>query len=287
MAQKNDNNFLQKLKDIDLNEIFGSLNDIKIEDLKNINYKRLFYDLRKSKYTKPILGITFAGLLSVLVLIPKFEILVSTRKKLKQYRKESQNLPTKRSQLNETKKEFKEVEKIMKDVNDSFLRNNQLVFVTQLLNQVAKKSNVRVNSFSPIIKPDSSKLCKKSTIQQQSKKFKSKRNNQKSSQKGSSLENFYEVSLSSDYLDILKFLKLVQEYNVTVIPYCLEVESEKNIATQISNQDIKNESLIVPLDELGKPINVNGSNETDEIGASANLGKVISRIIFMIPSYTR
>ena len=36
MAQKNDNNFLQKLKDIDLNEIFGSLNDIKIDDLKNI-----------------------------------------------------------------------------------------------------------------------------------------------------------------------------------------------------------------------------------------------------------
>ena len=78
---------------------------------------------------------------------------------------------------------------------------------------------------------------------------------------------------------------LVQEYDVTVIPYCLEVESEINIATQISNQDIKNESLIIPLDELGKPIN--GSNETDEIGGSANLGKVISRIIFMIPSYAR
>lgn len=285
MAQKNDNNFLQKLKDIDLNEIFGSLNEIKIDDLKNINYKRLFYDIRKSKYTKPILGITFAGLLSVLVLIPKFELFVSTRKKLKQYRKESQNLPTKRSQLNKAKKEFKEVEKIMTDLNNSFLRNNQLVFVTQLLNEVAKKSNVRVNYFSPILKADSSKLCKKSTIQEQSKKFKSKLKNQNSSQKGSTLENFYEVSFSSDYLDILKFLNLVQEYNVTVIPYCLEVESEINIATQISNQNIKNESLIIPLDELGKPIN--GSNETDEIGESANLGKVISRIIFMIPSYTR
>tara|TARA_A100001035_G_C27724338_1_gene473592 strand:+ start:90 stop:947 length:858 start_codon:yes stop_codon:yes gene_type:complete len=285
LAQKNNNNFLEKLKNVDLNEILGSLNDIKIDDLKNINYKRLFYDIRKSKYTKPILGITFAGLLSVFVLIPKFELLVSTRKKLKQYRKESQNLPTKRFQLNNAKKEFKEVEKIMIDVNNSFLRNSQLVFVSQLLNEVAKKSNVRVNYFSPILKPDSSKLCRKSTIQQQSKKFKSKRKNQNSSQKGSIVENFYEVSFSSDYLDILKFLNLVQEYNVNVIPYCLEVESEINIATQISNQDIKNESLIIPLDELGKPIN--GSNETDEIGESANLGKVISRIIFKIPSYTR
>ena len=285
MAQKNDNNFLQKLNDIDLNEIFGSLKDIKIEDLKNINYKRLFYDIRKSKYTKPILGISFAGLLSVLVLIPKFELLVSTRKKLKQFRKESQNLPVKRSQLNKAQKEFKEVEKIMTDVNNSFLRTNQLVFVTQLLNEVAKKSNVRVTYFSPILNPDSSKLCKKSTIQKQSKKFKSRQKNQNSSQKGSTLENFYEVSFSSDYLDILKFLNLVQEYNVTVIPYCLEVESEINISTQISNQDIKNESLIIPLDELGQPIN--NLSKTDEIVESENLGKVITRIIFKIPSYTR
>ena len=91
MAQKNNNNFLQKLKDIDLNEIFGSLNDLKIEDLKNINYKRLFYDIRKSKYSKPTLGITFAGFLTVLVLIPKFELLVSTRQKLKEFRQESQS----------------------------------------------------------------------------------------------------------------------------------------------------------------------------------------------------
>lgn len=285
MAQKNDNNFLQKLKDIDLNDIFGSLNDLKIEDLKNINYKRLFYDIRKSKYTKPILGITFAGLLSIFVLVPKFELLISTRKKLKQFRKESQNLPTQRSQLNKAKKEFKEVEKIMADVNNSFLRNNQLVFITQLFNEVAKKSNVKVTYFSPLLNPDSSKLCRKSTIQKQSKKFKSRQKNQNSSQKGSTLENFYEVSFSSDYLDILKFLNLVQEYNVTVIPYCLEVESEINISKQISNQDIENESLIIPLDESGKPIN--SSNETDEIGESANLGKVITRIIFKIPSYTR
>jgi len=285
LAQKNDNNFLQKLKDIDLNEIFGGFNDLKIEDLKNINYKRLFYDIRKSKYTKPILGITIAGLLSVLVLIPKFELLVSTRKKLKQFRKESQNLPYKRSQLKKEKKEFKEVEKIMTDVNNSFLRNNQLIFITKLLNEVAKKSNVRINSFSPILKPDSSKLCKKSTIQKQSKKFKLRQKKQNRSQKGSTLENFYEVSFSSDYLDILKFLNLVQEYNVTVIPYCLEVESELNITTQISNKDTKNESIIIPLDEVGRPIN--SSEEIEEIKENINLGKVITRIVFKIPSYTR
>ena len=36
---------------------------------------------------------------------------------------------------------------------------------------------------------------------------------------------------------------------------------------------------------IGKPINI--SNDTDEIGETSNLGKVITRIIFKIPSYTR
>ena len=285
MAQKNDNNFLQKLKDIDLNEILGSLNDLKIEDLRNINYKRLFYDVRKSKYSKPILGITFASILSVFVLIPKFQLLISTNRKLKQFRKESQDLPIKSSQLKKEKREFEEVEKMMTDVNNSFLRNNQLVFITNLLNEVAKKSNVNINFFSPINSPDSSKLCKKSTIQKKSKKFKSTLKKQNLSQKGSILEKFYEVSFSSDYLDIIRFLKLIQEYNVTVIPYCLEVESEQNISSQKSDKEPKNESLIIPLDELGNPINE--LNEIDELRETANLGKVSTTIIFKIPSFSR
>ena len=285
MAQKNNNNFLQKLKDIDLNEILGSLNDLKIEDLRNINYKRLFYDVRKSKYSKPILGITFASILSVFVLIPKFQLLISTNRKLKQFRKESQDLPIKSSQLKKEKREFEEVEKMMTDVNNSFLRNNQLVFITNLLNEVAKKSNVKINFFSPINSPDSSKLCKKSTIQKKSKKFKSTLKKQNLSQKGSILEKFYEVSFSSDYLDIIRFLKLIQEYNVTIIPYCLEVESEQNISSQKSDKEPKNESLIIPLDELGKPINE--LNEIDELRKTANLGKVSTTIIFKIPSFSR
>ena len=39
------------------------------------------------------------------------------------------------------------------------------------------------------------------------------------------------------------------------------------------------------MDELGKPIS--SSNEIDKIVDDANLGKVITRIIFKIPSYTR
>ena len=86
-------------------------------------------------------------------------------------------------------------------------------------------------------------------------------------------------------MDIIRFLKLIQEYNVTVIPYCLEVESEQNISSQKSDKEPKNESLIIPLDELGKPINE--LNEIDELRETANLGKVSTTIIFKIPSFSR
>ena len=229
MVQNNNKNFLysfsQKIKSIDLNEILEGFKEFKVEDLKNINYKRLFFDLKRSKYTKPTVGIISASLFFIFILIPKFELIIATRRKLKQYRTESQNLPIMLSKLKVEKQRFSEIEFMMEDVNNSFLRNEQIVFLTKLFNEAAKKSNIKINYFSPILNADSSKLCKQSTIQKKSKKFKSKNNNQSLSKKGSLQEKYYEVKFSSNYLDILKFLEVIQEYNLTIIPYCLEVES--------------------------------------------------------------
>ena len=289
MAQKNKKNFLksfsQKLKSIDLNAFLASLKGLKIEDLKNINYKRLFYDLRRSKYTKPTLGILSASLLVIFVLVPKFELIISTQRKLKQYKTESRNLPIKLSTLKIEKQRFEEIEAIMTDVNSSFLRNEQIVFITKLLNEAAKKSNIKINYFSPMLNADSSKLCKQSTIQKKSKKFKSKKNNQNLSKKGSLQEKYYEVNFSSDYLDIIKFLEVIQEYNVTLIPYCLEVESELDLSTNIAKENNRNDSIVIPLNELGDPIY--SDYEIRDISNSANLGKVLTRIIFKIPSFSR
>lgn len=289
MAQKNKKNPLkslsQKLNSIDLNAFLASLKGLKIEDLKNINYKRLFYDLRRSKYTKPTLGIFSASLLAIFVLVPKFELIISTQRKLKQYKTESRNLPIKLSDLKIEKQEFEEIEAIMTDVNSSFLRNEQIVFITKLLNEAAKKSNIKINYFSPMLNADSSKLCKQSTIQKKSKKFKSKKNNQNLSKKGSLQEKYYEVNFSSDYLDIIKFLEVIQEYNVTLVPYCLEVESELDLSTNIPKANNRNDSIVIPLNELGDPIY--SDYEIRDISNSTNLGKVLTRIIFKIPSFSR
>ena len=48
---------LKKLNEIDLNSFLENIKNLKIDDLKNINYKRFIYDIRNSQYLKPSVGI--------------------------------------------------------------------------------------------------------------------------------------------------------------------------------------------------------------------------------------
>ena len=278
-------NLSQKLKDINVNEILENLKDLKVEDIKNINYKRLFYDIRRSKFTKPALGILSSSLLLVLILLPSFELLISTIKKAKQYQNESINLQRKEAELIKENFKFEEIKTMMKDVNSSFLKNEQIIFISKLLNEASKKSNTKITYFSPIIKADNSRLCKSSLSQKTSRQFKTKRKKANKQVKGSLQTKYYEVKLDSDYLDIIQFLRDIQLYDVTIIPYCLEVESLLVIPKGISNKENINDSFIIPLNKSGLPIS--DENDTVQIDNSQNLGRVFARIIFKIPSYSR
>ena len=278
-------NFSQNFKDININEIFENLKTIKLEDFKNINYKRLLFDIRRSKYTKPTLGIVSASLILIFILLPSFEFLVASFKKAKQYKNESRDLPNKIEELKNENLRFEEVKTIMKDVNSSFIKNEQIIFITKLLNEASKRSNVNITYFSPILKADSAKLCKNSLSQKNSKKFKSKRNKSNKNVKGSLQNKYYEVKFNSDYLDIIEFLKEIQLYNVTIIPYCLEVESQLEIIKDSSDKKNNNDSFVIPLNESGTPIDKD--YDSKKIDKYPNLGKVFAKIIFKIPSDQR
>ena len=129
---------------------------------------------------------------------------------------------------------------------------NRFFLLLNYLMRASKKSNVKLNSFNPILKADKTKLCKISKIQKFNKDLKSKRRVNKINKKGSLEDKFFEVSFSSNYLDIVTFLKEIQIYDITVIPYCLEVSSEQ-FTTKKINKEPKNDSIIVPLDESGLP----------------------------------
>ena len=275
---------IKKIKEIDLNSILEELQNLKIDDLKNINYRRLFYDIRNSKYLKPTIGIFSASLVSIFVFIPAFETVNSSFKKAKKYQYEAKNLPNKISDLKNQSLKFKEIKTKMAKINSSFIRNDQIIFMVQLLNEAAKTTNVKINSFTPILRPESSKLCKVSTFQKKSKKFKSLKKPQLL-KKGLLADNYFEVTFKSDYLDIVEFLKEIQLYDVNVIPLCIEVNSQQKSIESISEINSEYDSLIIPLDKGGEPLI--SKNQVDKINNTPELGKVETRLVLKIPSLNK
>ena len=279
------NAFAKNLKEFDLNSFSENIKNLKIDDLKNINYKRLFYDIRNSQYLKPTVGIFSASLLTIFLLVPAIETINSSLKKAKKYKIESENLTTKINELKNKSLKFEEIKTKMDEINSSFLKNQQILFMAQLLNETSKKTNVNINSFTPIFRADSSKLCKTSSYQKKSKNFKSVKKKPNLVKKGSLKDNYFEATFKSDYLDIVEFLKEVQLYDVMLIPFCLEINSQEQLATSSSEKSKDKDSIIIPLNQEGLPLISN--NEIDIINNNPDLGEVETKIVFKIPSYNK
>lgn len=281
--QKYFNDFSKKIREFDFNVFQENIRNIKIQDLKNINFSRLIYDIRHSKYTKPVLGISTASALTILFLIPNIISLNKSLKKVRKYRNESINLQSKIQELKLEKDKYDEINKKINTINKSFLKNEDVVFIANLINEAAKKSNIKIQSFKPILNSDTSNLCKVSSSQKNSPKFTKQRKNISKSKKGSLVKKFYELTFSSDYMDSIQFLRDIQNYDVMLSFYCLEVESAQ--INLINNKKIEDESFVVPLDNLGYPIGTLEENKKNN--NSQNLGEVVNKIILLIPSYTK
>ena len=279
------NAFTKKINEFDLNSFFDNLKNLNIDDLKNINYKRLFYDVRNSQYLKPTFGILSASLLTIFLLVPAIETINSSLKKAKKYKFESKNLPNKVKELKNKSLEFEEIKTKMTEINSSFIKNEQILFISQLLNETSKKTNVNINSFSPIFRADSSKLCKTSSYQKKSKTFKSAKKKPNLLKKGSLKDNYFEATFKSDYLDIVEFLKEVQLYDVMVIPLCLEINSQQESTNSSSEKNKDKDSIIIPLNQEGVPIIT--YDEIDIINNNPDLGEVETKIVFKIPSFNK
>ncbi len=153
-----------------------------------------------------------------------------------------------------------------------------------MVNDVAKNSNVKVDSFSPILKADSSKLCKNSLNQSASSNF-TKNRRSKNSKKGNLQSKYYELLITSDYLDLIEFLKQIQLYELTIIPFCLEVDSQITLNKNNGDSLKDTKSLIMPL--LKSQDSVNQIYDKQNYLSNSNLinSKVSSRIVIKIPTF--
>ena len=274
--------YAEKLNAIELNSILEKVKNFKIDDLKELNYKRLFYDIRNSQYLKPSIGLVSASLLTTFLFFPAIKTINSSLSKVKKYKSESSSLPNKISELKNKSLKFEEIKNKISEVNSSFLKNEQIIFIAQLLNETAKKTDVNIISLSPIFKADNSKLCKASQFQKKSKKFKSVRKSNKRKSKGLVSPNYFALTLRSDYLDVLSFLKQIQLFDVIVIPHCLEVNSLQNSSKSITKKNKEDDSIIIPLTKENEPII--SYNDIKNINDQNDSGDVETKIVLKIPS---
>tara|TARA_Y100001968_G_C19435314_1_gene759302 strand:+ start:1936 stop:2823 length:888 start_codon:yes stop_codon:yes gene_type:complete len=291
---KNKNRFqsyIKKLNEFDINQFLASMQDINLDDLKNIDLNQLLPKIRKSPILKSFIGLAGASFLFAFLLLPSIQNLISTIKKARLYQIESNNLDLTKDQLQRNQKKIKEIGLPMSEFNQSILKKDKIIFLTKLINETSEKANVEIISFAPIDQAKSAKLCKgnnqQAILNKRSRSSKSRGKNKIDNSKGAFQNMFYELNLKSDYLNVMEFLKIIQYYDVTIIPQCIQVAGFQPRQSKSSNNEDKDKksTIITPLSQSGLPLDDSGLYS--QLNSSDTYVLVKSRLVLKIPAQSR
>ncbi len=234
----------QDLNKIDLNLIAEKLKNTNLSDIKKLNYKDIILYLKSSKYSKPILGFLIFSSFIYFLLIPNIRLFNSKYKLSREYIKESQNLPTLNNDLMIIKKKYKKINSSMAEIKSSIIEKEKLIYLTNLFDDLSKSTSVKIDLFSPISKIKEESICKISEVNQINKNDLTKRNKSKSNKKDNN-EALYELKLFGNYLNIISFLNSIQNYDLMIIPSCIQVYEVNN--ENLDNGGFVKANLIIKL----------------------------------------
>ena len=145
--------FLERIKTIDVGELLEKAKTIKVEDIKSIKFSDL-KEITKSDYFFPSIGIIFAALTSILFLIPSIESLKENKSKAKQFKEESNELPFLSEELmrrNESKQKF---DLIYKDFKGLVANKAELILIPEILYDSSNRSGAQIIEYAPITSED-------------------------------------------------------------------------------------------------------------------------------------
>ena len=123
------------------------------------------------------------------------------------------------------KNKYKKINSSMAEIKSSIIEKDKLIYLTNLFDDLSKSTSTRIDFFSPINKNKEDSICKISEANQISKNALTKRNNSKSNKKDIT-EAIYELKLFGNYLNIISFLNSIQNYDLMIIPSCIQVNEE-------------------------------------------------------------
>ena len=264
MADNNQsiNEFIKKLKTIDIGELLEKAQTIKIEDLRSVKWK----DLYKSKLFFPIVGILLAISSSIWIFLPAYRKTNLIRIEAKLYRNETIQLDSLNQSLKNSLLIKKNIKEKSDELNSFIIDKNSLINIPRLLNDSALRANINLIEIRPISKDSVSCFYsdeQRGNINSIQRNLTS--NNRSSNQNmfpeleinqsgkgGQSIpidhkqfkpsnkrlrdlfsfpvneidaqftSNYYQINLEANYLKSLNFIRNLQDYKVSIIPICFE-----------------------------------------------------------------
>ena len=165
---------------------------------------------------------------------------------------ESNSLVSQKLTLKNLEKKNTKSSLLLSELKESIIRKNNIIFISKLINQTALKSNVNIISIIPVDIANSAKLCKVDNSS-----LKSRKGRKVNSKKGFFQDNYFEIKLLSNYFNLIKFLNIIQYYDVVMLPNCLEVliAGDKKTSKINPKNNLNNKSSkIITLSETGIPI---------------------------------
>ena len=145
--------FIEKLKTIDVGELLDKAKSIKVEDIKSMKLSD-FKEITKSKYFYPSIGTIFASLSSILLFFPSLETLKNRQTKSLQYKSENQELPLINQELEKRLVLQENFELLYSEFIDLVPEKKDLIFLPEILFDSAKRSKTEIIELSPITKDD-------------------------------------------------------------------------------------------------------------------------------------
>ena len=145
--------FIEKLKTIDVGELLEKAKSIKVDDIKSIKLSDL-KEITKSDYFFPSIGIIFAALTSILFLIPSIESLKEKGSKSRQFKDESNELPLITEELIRRNDSQQKFDIIYKDFIGLVANKGELILIPEILYDSSKRSGTEIMEFAPITSED-------------------------------------------------------------------------------------------------------------------------------------
>ncbi len=289
---------IEKLKEINVSQVFESTKSFSINDLRKISWS----DIRKSKYLAPISGISISIILIFTILIPQFKNLRKLQSLSNRYSRESNHLPIIKEQIDKSLSIKTKLLPYYKNIMSLIPDNSEIVNLSALLTDAARRSLIEIQEFAPITKDELSSCTASSNDSEfefednmnlDMNNFDDSLNDDFNENMDDFLDqtsiegkfeeielqkkldyivnndelinklridttklvkdninenkynmNYFKILVKADYINLLNFLRTIQEYKMIALPVCFEPKTPASGSASSLNQTTQSPGLV-------------------------------------------